>query len=264
MNVKILINASYFVAALLFILGLKGMSSPVTARRGIVWSGVGMVLATMVTFAWPGMGNYVLMMIALGAGGSLSWWSGRVVKMTDMPQMVALYNGMGGGAAAAIAAIELAKGEAHVPAVAALATLGGLIGTVSFSGSLVAFAKLQGIMRKAHRLPAQNAVNMILAALTTLSGIEIVAAGTAATQQILIFFALPSTSRPTSSKISPASSVTTAAPVNVAISSKMALRLSPNAGALTAHTGSPPLSLLTTSVANASPSISSAMIRSGL
>ena len=190
MNMKILINASYFVAALLFILGLKGMSSPVTARRGIIWSGVGMVLATMVTFAWPGMGNYVLMMIALGAGGSLSWWSGRVVKMTDMPQMVALYNGMGGGAAAAIAAIELAKGEAHVPAVAALATLGGLIGTVSFSGSLVAFAKLQGIMRKAHRLPAQNAVNMILAVLTTLSGIGIVAAGAAATQQILIFFAL--------------------------------------------------------------------------
>ena len=190
MSMKILINASYFVAALLFILGLKGMSSPVTARRGIIWSGVGMVLATMVTFAWPGMGNYVLMMIALAAGGSLSWWSGRVVKMTDMPQMVALYNGMGGGAAAAIAAIELAKGETHVPAVAALATLGGLIGTVSFSGSLVAFAKLQGIMRKAHRLPAQNAVNMILAVLTTLSGIGIVAAGTAAAQQILIFFAL--------------------------------------------------------------------------
>jgi len=190
MNAKILINTSYFVVALLFILGLKGMSSPVTARRGIIWSGVGMVLAILVTFSWPGMGNYSLMVIALAIGGGLSWWSGKVVRMTDMPQMVALYNGMGGGAAAAIAAIELAKGETHVPLVAALATLGGLIGTISFSGSLVAFAKLQGIVRKAFRLPAQNAMNMILAALTILSGIGIVASSSATTLQILIFFAL--------------------------------------------------------------------------
>jgi len=190
MNANILINTSYFAVALLFILGLKGMSSPVTARRGIIWSGLGMVLATLVTFASPGMGNYALMVTALSLGGSLSWWSGKVVRMTDMPQMVALYNGMGGGAAAAIAAIELAKGETHVPLVAALATLGGLIGTISFSGSLVAFAKLQSIMRKAFRLPAQNAVNMILAALTILSGIVIVAASPATTLQILIFFAL--------------------------------------------------------------------------
>jgi NAD(P) transhydrogenase subunit beta len=190
MNAKNLISASYFVVALLFILGLKGMSSPVTARRGIVWSGVGMVLATLVTFAWPGMGNYALMVIALVVGGSLSWWSGKIVRMTDMPQMVALYNGMGGGAAAAVAAIELAKGEGHVPLVASLATLGGLIGTISFSGSLVAFAKLQSIMRKAYRLPAQNAVNITLAMLTILSGIVVVAGSPVTTLQIFIFFAL--------------------------------------------------------------------------
>jgi NAD(P) transhydrogenase subunit beta len=190
MTAKVLINASYFVVALLFILGLKGMSSPVTARRGIIWAGVGMVLATLVTFGWPGMGNYSLMVIALAVGGGLSWWSGKVVKMTDMPQMVALYNGMGGGAAAAIAAIELARGETHGTMVTVLAVLGGLIGTVSFSGSLVAFAKLQGIMRKTLRLPAQNAVNIILAVLTILAGIGIVAASLATTLQILIFCAL--------------------------------------------------------------------------
>jgi NAD(P) transhydrogenase subunit beta len=190
MNAKTLISASYFVVALLFILGLKGMSSPMTARRGIVWSGLGMVLATLVTFAWPGMGNYALMVVALALGGSLSWWSGKVVRMTDMPQMVALYNGMGGGAAAAIAAIDLAKGEAHDPLVASLATLGGMIGTISFSGSLVAFAKLQGIMRKAFRLPAQNAMNMILTALTILSGIVIVVESPATTLRIFTFFAL--------------------------------------------------------------------------
>ena len=190
MTAKVLINISYFAVALLFILGLKAMSSPVTARRGIIWAGAGMVLATLVTFAWPHMGNYALMVIALALGGGLSWWSGKRVKMTDMPQMVALYNGMGGGAAAAIAAIELARGETHAPVVAALATMGGLIGTISFSGSLIAFAKLQGIMRKTFQLPAQNAVNSILALLTILSGIGIVAASHASTLQIVIFFAL--------------------------------------------------------------------------
>ncbi len=190
MTAKVLINASYFVVALLFILGLKSMSSPVTARRGIIWAGVGMVLATLVTFGWPGMGNYALMALALAVGGGLSWWSGRVVQMTDMPQMVALYNGMGGGAAAAIAAIELARGETHSTVAVALAALGALIGTVSFSGSLVAFAKLQGIMKKTLRLPVQNGVNILLAALTFLVGINIVATNQATTLQIMTFFAL--------------------------------------------------------------------------
>src|SRR5512142_3119509 len=173
MTVKLLIDASYFFVALLFILGLKGMSSPVTARRGIIWAGAGMVLAALVTFAWPGMANYALMVIALLIGGGASWWSGAAVKMTDMPQMVALYNGMGGGAAAAIAAIELFRGAAHSVLFTVLAVLGGVIGTVSFSGSLVAFAKLQGLMKKVFHLPAQNAVNLILAAATVLAGVLI-------------------------------------------------------------------------------------------
>jgi NAD(P) transhydrogenase subunit beta len=188
MTIEILINTSYLVVAILFILGLKGMSSPVTARRGIIWAGAGMVLATLVTFGWPGMNNYALMIIALAVGGSLSWWSGKVVKMTDMPQMVALYNGMGGGAAAAIAAIELGRGEAHGAVTTALAVLGGLIGAVSFSGSLVAFAKLQGIMKRTFRLPAQNAVNVVLAALTLFAGAGIIVSGHAATLPVIAFF----------------------------------------------------------------------------
>jgi proton-translocating NAD(P)+ transhydrogenase subunit beta len=188
MTARLLINASYFIVAILFIRGLKGMSSPVTARRGIMWAGAGMVLATLVTFGWPGMSNYTLMVIALGLGGGLSAWSGKVVKMTDMPQMVALYNGMGGGAAASIAAIELARGETHGMVATSLAVLGGLIGTVSFSGSLVAFAKLQGIMKKTFHLPAQNAVNVVLAAAAVTAGVGIVAAGPATTLQIIVFF----------------------------------------------------------------------------
>jgi NAD(P) transhydrogenase subunit beta len=190
MTIKLLINASYFIVALLFILGLKGMSSPVTARRGIIWAGAGMVLATLVTFGWPGMNNYVLMVVALAVGGGLSTWSGKVVKMTDMPQMVALYNGMGGGAAASIAAIELARGETQSLTVAALAVLGGLIGAVSFSGSLVAFAKLQGIMKKTFQLPGQNAVNVILAAVTIGCGVMIVVSSQATMVWIIAFFVL--------------------------------------------------------------------------
>ena len=160
MALKWLIDASYFVAAVLFILGLKGMSSPVTARKGILWAGVGMVLATVVTFLTPGMNNFALMVIA----------------MTDMPQMVAIYNGMGGGAAAAIAAVEFARGEMHGVIVTLLATLGALIGAVSFAGSVVAWAKLQGVMKKAFRLPAQNAVNVVLALATVGLGLAIIAA----------------------------------------------------------------------------------------
>ena len=158
-----LIDVSYFVVAVLFILGLKAMASPVTAKRGIVWAGVGMLLATLITFATPGMRNIGLMIIAIVLGGGVAWYLGRVVKMTDMPQMVAIYNGMGGGAAAAIAALEFSRGEAHGVVVTVLALLGALIGSVAFSGSCIAFAKLQGIMKKARRLPAQNFVNALLA-----------------------------------------------------------------------------------------------------
>ncbi len=188
MTTEIIINLSYFVVALLFILGLKGMSSPVTARRGIVWAGVGMVLASMVTFARPAMSNYALMILALTLGGGISWWSGKKVRMTDMPQMVALYNGMGGGSAAAIAAIELARGESHGIVVTALATMGALIGAVSFSGSCIAFVKLQGILRKTIRLPKQNMLNIFLAAFTIIAAVSLVLYGNVAS--LVAFFGL--------------------------------------------------------------------------
>ncbi len=188
MTAELVINSSYFIVALLFILGLKGMSSPVTARRGIVWAGAGMVLATAVTFARPGMGNYELMILALAVGGGVSWWFGKVVQMTAMPQMVALYNGLGGGSAAAIAAIELATGRSHSMAVTILSILGALIGAVSFSGSCIAFAKLQGILRKTVRLPGQNAVNIVLMAFTIAAAVSIVVSPAAS--GLIVFFCL--------------------------------------------------------------------------
>jgi len=189
-----LVNGAYLVVAVLFILGLKAMSSPVKARRGIAWAGVGMVLATAVTFLIPGMRNLALIGVAIAIGGGVAWWAGRVVKMTDMPQMVAIYNGMGGGAAALIAAIEFARAEVHGPVVGTLAVLGALIGSVAFSGSVVAFLKLQGIMSKAIRLPAQNLVNIALGVVTIALGVWIVVSsvsdGSANAVLLVLFFLL--------------------------------------------------------------------------
>jgi NAD(P) transhydrogenase subunit beta len=165
-----LIQASYFVAAALFIFGLKRMSSPVTARGGIVWAGVGMVVATLITFLTPGMGNYLLMTVAIAIGGIVAWITGRRVAMTDMPQMIALYNGMGGGAAGAIAAVELFAAETHGLPQLTLGVLGGIIGAVSFTGSLIAFGKLQGLIKRSIRFAGQNYVNLLVLVGTLVAG----------------------------------------------------------------------------------------------
>jgi NAD(P) transhydrogenase subunit beta len=188
-SVRTVIAASYFIAAILFIFGLKRMSSPVTARGGIVWAGAGMVVATLVTFLYPGMTNYVLMMIAIGLGGILAWVSGKRVAMTDMPQMIALYNGMGGGSAAAIAAVELFGGEDHGAIFGILAVAGGMIGAVSFSGSLIAFGKLQGLIRKSMRFGGQQIVNLLLLAATVITaGVIVVQHGDP--NLVVLFFVL--------------------------------------------------------------------------
>ncbi|MDA9109330.1 NAD(P)(+) transhydrogenase (Re/Si-specific) subunit beta [Woeseiaceae bacterium] len=170
----LIIDVSYFLAAVLFIYGLKRMGSPMTARGGIVWAGAGMVLATVVTFLFPGMSNYILMMIAIGLGGIIAWISGKKVAMTDMPQMIALYNGMGGGAAAAIAAVELYGGNDHGLTFGILAILGGFIGAVSFSGSLVAFAKLQGFKNTTLRFKGQQILNLVLLVSTLVMAVIVI------------------------------------------------------------------------------------------
>jgi NAD(P) transhydrogenase subunit beta len=170
-----LIQIAYFATAILFILGLKRMSSPVTARAGIVWAGMGMAVATAITLFWPGMHNYLLMLTAIAIGSGLAWYFAKRVPMTAMPQMIALYNGMGGGAAAAIAAGELIQtGVRHGLMVTLLAMLGGLIGTVSFSGSLVAFAKLQDLLKIASLVPNQHKVNLMVLAAIGLLGLIII------------------------------------------------------------------------------------------
>jgi NAD(P) transhydrogenase subunit beta len=171
-----LIEIVYFIAAILFIIGLKQMGSPVTARRGIIWAGAGMAAATLVTFLYPGLHNIVLILTALIIGSAGAWWFAKKVAMTDMPQMIAIYNGMGGGAAAAIAAIELLKGG-HGLTVQSLAVAGALIGSVSFTGSIIAFAKLQGLMNKSVIFTNQQKINMGVLIASVVIGLLIILQG---------------------------------------------------------------------------------------
>ena len=162
----ILVKASYFAAALLFILGIKRMASPVTARSGIQWAGAGMLLATFATFLLPGLHNLPLIALAVVLGTAVAWVSGKRVAMTDMPQMVALYNGLGGGSAAAIGAVELLKfsaaGAAPSQTALVLAVVGALIGSISLTGSIIAWAKLDGRMDKRFTFPGQQAFNALV------------------------------------------------------------------------------------------------------
>ena len=190
-STETLTQLSYFVAAALFILGLKRMSSPVTAVSGVRWAGAGMLLATLATLAFMGASqfNLILVIAAIGVGGIVAWVSGKRVAMTDMPQMIALYNGMGGGAAAAIAAVELYKGGEQNLVHLTIATIGGLIGSVSFSGSLIAFAKLQGLITKSVRFGGQKIVNGLLLLAAVVFGVMIITGQDAGLPVVSLFFA---------------------------------------------------------------------------
>jgi NAD(P) transhydrogenase subunit beta len=200
MFVQHITGLSGLIAAVLFIFGLKRMSSPVTALSGIVTAGIGMVVAIAVSFlvlvdlpqaARPHLAaNLALALVALLIGGAWAWWSGRKVAITAMPQMVALYNGMGGGAAAAVAAVELSNGPAGMLHLAVTAA-GALIGSISLTGSLIAWAKLDGKIRKPLRFGGQRLFNGAVFLATVVLGILIVgiAGLSSSPAPIILFFA---------------------------------------------------------------------------
>lgn len=143
------IQLIYLVTAILLIVGIRQMASVKTAQKGVMVAGWGMWLAVLVTFFSPeihGKLNYVLMIVAIILGAYLGSSSGYKVSMIQMPQMIALYNGMGGGAASAIAAMELLRSYESF-SLRVLALLGAIIGSISFSGSIIAFAKLHDLIK---------------------------------------------------------------------------------------------------------------------
>src|SRR5262249_22135861 len=145
-----LANLLYLVTIVTFILALRFLSSPAHARRGNQIGAAGMVVAVVVTWIKIGATSWWAIAIAMLIGGGFGAVAARKVKMTAMPQMVALFNGVGGGAAALIALAELHRilPEPGAPKVdiSLAIVLSALIGAISFSGSMVAFAKLQELI----------------------------------------------------------------------------------------------------------------------
>ena len=170
----------YLVSIVSFILALRFLSSPTRARRGNQIGAAGMLLAIAVTFAQTEVVGYGLIAIGMAIGAALGLVGARRVKMTAMPQMVALFNGVGGGAAALV---SLAEFHNRAPADGDLATdvaiaigLSALIGSVSFAGSLVAFAKLQELIKgRPITYPGQQIGNGLILAAAVACGVAIVA-----------------------------------------------------------------------------------------
>jgi proton-translocating NAD(P)+ transhydrogenase subunit beta len=175
-----LTNILYLVTIVTFILALRFLSSPTTARRGNQIGALGMLIAIVVTFAQDEVVSYWEIAVGMVVGGAFGAVAARKVRMTAMPQMVALFNGVGGGAAALISLAEFhnsapAPGDLHRD-ISATIVLSALIGSVSFAGSMLAFAKLQELVQgRPIVYPGQQASNALLLVATAAAGVAIVA-----------------------------------------------------------------------------------------
>jgi NAD(P) transhydrogenase subunit beta len=185
------IDLCYLVAAISFIVALKGLSSPKRARSGNLLATAGMALAIGATFATAGLGHIGLMVIAMVVGVAIGVPAARLVKMTAMPQMVAAFNGVGGGAAAVVSITEFIGADTKVLATYKIleVVFGVLVGAVSFGGSALSFVKLQELMpTRPVTYPAQQVINGLvgLAAL----GIVIAILVTSSTALVWVLLAL--------------------------------------------------------------------------
>jgi len=184
-----IIDISYLIAVVLFVLGIKYMGHPDSARKGNLMAAAGMALAVLATFFTPGLNNIGLSLAGIAIGSVVGWLMSNRIKMTDMPQMVSFFNGMGGAAAALIAIAEVYSiyhgsdmGAVALMLVSPTSTfyfyfaallVSLVIGGVSFTGSIVAMGKLQGFVSgKSVRWPMQKLTNngllVIIAALSVL------------------------------------------------------------------------------------------------
>ena len=165
------VDLTYVVAAILFVVGIRLLSSPATARLGNRLSAGGMVLAVTFTILLPEVDSYALIAAGLAVGGGAGVLSARLVQMTAMPQMVAAFNGFGGGASVLVAFVEYRRLAPEPGALAGdvlgAAIFSALIGAITFTGSLLAVAKLQELMPgRPVTFPAQQLVNAALLAAT--------------------------------------------------------------------------------------------------
>ncbi|MFC1563755.1 NAD(P)(+) transhydrogenase (Re/Si-specific) subunit beta [candidate division KSB1 bacterium] len=173
-----IINIAYLIAAILFIFGLKGLTHPRTAVRGNLRGALGMFIAIVVTLFDRSIISYEIIIAGIIVGGLIGGIVAVRIQMTSMPEMVALFNGFGGGASILVAGAALIEGvsnnNAHLQMLVATVA-SGIIGSVTFWGSLIAWAKLQGVMKgNAILLPGRHVINAILAIASITFGVMVV------------------------------------------------------------------------------------------
>ncbi|MFB6194628.1 MAG: NAD(P)(+) transhydrogenase (Re/Si-specific) subunit beta [Haloplanus sp.] len=174
------LTAVYLVASICFIQGLRDMTHPRTAPRGNMISAVGMALAVGITVLWFEILSPLLLLAALLVGGAVGTWLAVTVETTEMPQLVGLFNGFGGGASALVAGAELVDRFAATAGtlpydVSATAALAGIIGAVTFWGSLVAAGKLHGLLpTDPIRYSGEQVVKALFLLTAVLAGIYLV------------------------------------------------------------------------------------------
>ena len=158
------VNFFYLLSAVAFILGIKRLSHPKTARSGNLLSSVGMLIAIIATFTYETRFDYTLILTGIGIGAFIGAIFATRVQMTEMPQMVAIFNGLGGAASAFVASSEFLSSP-NSPFI--IVCLSVFIGSLTFTGSFVAFGKLQGfISGKAVTFKGQQAINAVIALLS--------------------------------------------------------------------------------------------------
>jgi NAD(P) transhydrogenase subunit beta len=191
------LNFIYLLASISFVLGIKMLGSPKTARKGNLIAAFGMILAILATiFVYPSIYNievsglkYMLIFGAIAVGTIIGWSIAMKVAMTKMPELVSFFNGMGGATAGLIGLLEFSHNIGHASKMSMIVA-GLVIGSISFSGSMIAWSKLSGKLRKPIRLPKYNILNTLLAIVIILLGIYIVTAGTDNPMYIYLLFLL--------------------------------------------------------------------------
>jgi NAD(P) transhydrogenase subunit beta len=179
-----LLELSYLLAALLFVVGLKLLSHPESARRGNIYAGSGMLLAMFTTLLLHknsdgggiSLANVWIILAALAVGSAMGWVIARKIKMTAMPQLVSFFNATGGAASALVALLEFPNADMGNPGSVLVTLLGLVIGSIAFSGSMIAYGKLDGKVKDI-RAGYMSYVNMALLLSTVALTIYIIVAG---------------------------------------------------------------------------------------
>jgi NAD(P) transhydrogenase subunit beta len=190
MDLEIFVELTYLLSAILFVVGLKRLQSPATARAGNALAGFAMLLAIAATLLETEILSWTGVLVGVAIGSAIGGVAAFRVQMTAMPQMVGIFNGLGGGASALVSVAEFLKDPSFGPDATGISILlGTLIGGVTFSGSFIAFGKLQEILTgNPITFPGQNAINAILFLATIAVGaVTLLTPGGA--ESLLLFYA---------------------------------------------------------------------------